>query len=478
MLRRVSHPSRFVLLAIVALFLLGTVAPSPAATAAGSGGVFQPFVHPIRPWPISRARVASGPPSYSDCLAFYGVPCYNPQEMQNAYNETAFLSAGSNGTGQTILIVDSYGSPTIQQDLATFDSGFGLPAPPSLQVIAPLGTVPWNPSDSTMVNWAYETTLDVEWAHAMAPGASIIVLTSPAAETEGVAGMPQFYAIEKYALDNHLGQIISQSWGATEGTFATRGGPAVIAAFESLYRQAAMQGVTVFASSGDGGVVNASNAAGTTFFPYPTINFPASSPWVTAVGGTTLNADASGNYQSETVWNDTVQYKSPAASGGGISRLFSQPSWQNGLPAGTRAYLRGRRGIPDISYDADPNTGVLIYESFDPAGAGWLPIGGTSAGSPQWAGLTAVANQLAGRPLGYLNPTLYNLGLATTNASAIHDITVGNNTSVDPTTGKTINGYPATAGWDAVTGWGSPNAGNLLPLLGPPSVSPERSSSR
>src|SRR5258707_7824216 len=140
-----------------------------------------------------------------------------------------FLNAGYNGTGQTIIIIDSYGSPTIQNDLKTFDAGYGLPDPPSFQILTPLGTVPWNPGDSTMVSWAFETSLDVEWAHAMAPGANIVLMTSPVAETQGVPGMPQFLRLEKYALKHNLGNIISQSWATTENTlFANKKGLKVL----------------------------------------------------------------------------------------------------------------------------------------------------------------------------------------------------------------------------------------------------------
>ena len=143
-------------------------------------------------------------------------------------------------SGQTIVIIDSYGSPTIAADLAAFDAGYGLPGPPSFKVLAPLGTVPFDPGTyPDQYSWAAETTLDVEWAHAMAPGAAIVLLTSPVDETEGVQGLPEFLALEKYALDHHLGKIISQSWAATENTlFAdTAGpqGPQVIADFSAFY---------------------------------------------------------------------------------------------------------------------------------------------------------------------------------------------------------------------------------------------------
>ena len=171
-------------------------------------------------------------------------------------------------------------------------------------MLAPLGTVPFDPSNSDQVGWASETTLDVEWAHALAPGASIVLLTSPVDETEGVQGLPEFLQLEQYALDHHLGKIISQSWGATENTLFDPAGQQVMADFERFYLRAALENVTVLASSGDSGSANFD--VNDNYYPFPTVGFPASSPLVTAVGGTSLYADTDGNYQSETVWNITL----------------------------------------------------------------------------------------------------------------------------------------------------------------------------
>src|SRR5208337_4639841 len=157
------------------------------------------------------------------------------QEIQNAYGLKSLLSAGFTGAGQTIIIIDSFGSPTIAQDLTAFDAGYGIPDPPSFKVLAPLGTVPFDPTNSDMVGWAFETTLDVEWAHAMAPGANIVLLTSPVSQTEGVQGLPQFLALEQYALNNKLGKIISQSWTATENTLFSPAGEKLTSEFEDFY---------------------------------------------------------------------------------------------------------------------------------------------------------------------------------------------------------------------------------------------------
>ena len=369
------------------------------------------------------AQKGQTPPSDASCRVQSGTPCYSPQEIRRAYGVTGLIKDGFTGAGQSIVIIDSFGSPTIANDLATFDAGYGLPDPPSLTVLSPLGTVPFDPNNSDMVGWGFETTLDVEWAHAIAPGANIVLLTSPVSETEGVQGMPEFLSLEKYALDHHLGKIISQSWGATENTLFDPAGRKVFANFESFYQRAASEHVTVFASSGDFGSANV-ELDGKTFYPFPTVGFPASSPWVTAVGGTSLFADTSGKYQSETVWND-----GPAsAGGGGISQVFQEPAYQkNNLPASVQATLGGHRGIPDISYNGDPNTTILVYLSFIPNQAGYYGIGGTSEGSPQWAGIIAIANQRAGHPLGFLNPALYKIGNSSDAADAFNDITVGNN---------------------------------------------------
>ena len=153
---------------------------------------------------------------------------------------------------ETIVIFDSYGSPTIASDLARASTpATACPTPPSFTILSPLGTVPFDPTAiPDQVGWAAETTLDVEWSHAMAPDASIVLMTSPVDETEGVQGMPQFNELENYALDHHLGHVFSQSWGATENTLFTPAGEQVFRSFEKTYTRAAARGVTVFASTG------------------------------------------------------------------------------------------------------------------------------------------------------------------------------------------------------------------------------------
>jgi subtilase family serine protease len=393
-------------------------------------------------------------PSDVSCLADFGLPCYSPQQIHDAYGLTPILQAGYTGVGQTIVIVDSFGSPTIAQDLKTFDAAYDLPAPPSFTVQAPLGAVTFDPTNSDMVNWAFETTLDVEWAHAMAPGASIVLLTSPVSETEGVQGMPQFLALEKYALQSNLGKIISQSWGATENTLFDPAGQQIFSDFEAFYQQAVQQNVTVLASAGDSGSSNVDGSGN--LYPFPTVIFPASSPYVTAVGGTSLYADPAGKYQFEIVWNDHYI----GGGGGGISQQFSEPSYQYSLPRSVQTTLNNSRGIPDVAYNADPNTAILVYVSFlGAANAGYYFIGGTSEGSPQWAGIIADANQLAGHPLGFLNPKLYAIGAIGEALGFFRDITFGTNAYNGP---NGVPGYIASPGWDLATGWGTPDLGAFI----------------
>ncbi|HZT98287.1 MAG TPA: hypothetical protein VFA10_01435 [Ktedonobacteraceae bacterium] len=179
---------------------------------------------------------------------------------------------------------------------------------------------------------------------------------------------------------------------------------------------------------------------------------------MTAVGGTSLFASTSGDYQSEIVWDEVAQ--AAGASGGGVSQVFAEPPYQrSNLPSSDQKLLKGKRGIPDIAYNADPLTAILVYLSFIPGQAGYYFIGGTSEGSPQWAGIIADANQLAGHPLGFLNPALYEIGNSSAAQRSYHDIVIGNNGY------SGVPGYDATVGWDLATGWGSPNTATLVKAL-------------
>jgi subtilase family serine protease len=460
-MKRVSIGS-FLRLRIVAPFVLVAIALSltPLMGAFAAGSSTSPLTH-VASQPLARTShpFITGsvqPPSDASCRAKTGFPCYSPQEIRNAYDVTSLIKQGDTGKGQTIAIIDSFGSPTIRNDLNVFDKAYGLPNPPSLKVLAPLGTVPFNPKNADQNGWAFETTLDVEWAHALAPGANIVLLTSPVSETQGVQGLPEFLFLEQYAVAQLHVNIISQSWGTTENTLFTQAGRYTLNQFENFYKYAAQKHVTVLASAGDNGTANPD--VNGKIYPFPTVGFPASSPYVTAVGGTSLYASTTGSYQHETVWDEVA--RGGGATGGGISEYFAEPYYQYAtLPSSDQKLLNGHRGLPDISYNADPYTSILVYLSFAPNTPGFYAIGGTSEGSPQWAGIVADGNQLAGHPLGFLNPALYKVGSGSDRGEGYHDITVGNN-GYDG-----IKGYNATPGWDAATGWGTPKTASLMQEL-------------
>ena len=424
--------------------------------------------------PMSSFRFASAiqPPSQAQCEAMFTAPCYVPAQFQTAYDEQPLFSSGITGQGQTIVIVDSFGSPTIQADLATFDATFNLPAPPSFKVIQPAGPVPaYDPTDANGdVGWAGETTLDVEWSHAMAPGASILLVETPVAETEGTAGFPQIVKAENYVVNHHLGQVISQSFGATEPTFPS---PAAIYALRSAYLNAARNHVTVLAATGDAGATDDSNAAGTLLYTHPAIDWPSSDPLVTAVGGTQLALLADGSRtQADRVWNDTVNYAlnnaffgtpgpTATATGGGLSTVFPRPSYQDGVAG----LVGGHRGVPDIAMSAACSGLVDVYQSFGGEPAGWYVACGTSEATPLFAGIVALADQEAGRSLGLINPALYAMSAA--HAPGLADVTTGNN-SVEFLQNDqlyTVHGYHAGPGYDLASGVGTVNAALFVPEL-------------
>jgi subtilase family serine protease len=329
----------------------------------------------------------------------------SPNQLRKAYG-LDLLSAS--GAGTTIAIVDAYGSPTIQNDLNTFNQHFGLPAA-NLTIAYPSGK-----PNITDGGWALETSLDVEWAHALAPQANIMLVVAKSASLSDL-----LTAID-YAT-SHGAQVVSNSWGGSE--FSSE------ASLDSHFQHS---GVVYLASSGDSG-------AGA--------SWPASSPYVVSVGGTTLNVDSNGNYLGETAWS---------GSGGGSSAYETRPSYQNNWTSIVGNY----RGIPDVSFDADPNTGVAVYDSTPYQGSsGWFVVGGTSLSAPCWAAQVALADQGRSTPFDSLSflSAVYNLA-GTTGSSGYtanyHDITQGNN-----------GGYTAVAGYDMVTGIGSPKDNQLIPDL-------------
>ncbi len=396
--------------------------------------------------------------------------CYTPADIYAAYGVSALHAEGTTGKGETIVIVDSYGSPTAQADLNRFSDTFGLPRT-TIQFINPNGTPPYNNSvNGSATNWAFETSLDLQWAHAIAPDAHLVLVQAIPAETEGVQGFPGIFLGEQMAISQFPGSVMSQSFAVTEQSF--RGAASTqVSLMDSVYKQARLNHVTVFGSSGDSGTANVDKQG--RIYPFPTVNWPSSDPLVTSAGGTWLQYGWTWNPSSptdvsyldtpgsrtEAVWNEPFIQ---AATGGGRSVLFATPNFQSSI---SPSVLMGRRGLPDMSWNAAVDGGVLVYTSFPGVRVGWHIVGGTSAASPQLAALVALTNQLADASgkthVGYLNPRLYQLP-----ASDFTDIvpqTFGSVTIADNALyGFNIAGMPATAGYDLATGFGSPKAYNFV----------------
>src|SRR5438309_3848432 len=485
-----------------------------SALALGSSALTAPaVVNPVAIHPLVSDWAYLGnsgtPPSQAACNAV-GRRCFNPTAMANSYNYAGLHALGNNGQGKTIAVVDSFGASTIRQDLGVFNTAFGLthlcgetgPNDPSgncppttsprfdiIQIQGGPPPVPPPPNNGTGLEnhnlWDLEVALDVEWAHATAPLANIMLVSTPTAEVLGVQGFQQMMNAEQYVVDHHLADVITQSFGSGEGAF--NNGLASLKQLRQAFVSAKANNVSVFASSGDGGSTNnmKTPVKAPTAIPYPSVIWPASDPLVTAVGGTYLCTNpVVGSMTADDSMPPTACTSKPGDrepawvnAGGGYSIVFGRPSYQNLLPPGS-SYVgsspgapgpnSNMRGVPDIAYQASSRTGVLVYLTeanttasgpgcggANPCSTGWYTVGGTSASSPQWAGLVAIADQMAGRDLGFINPALY--AIANNPAKYAADF-------YDPF--QNSNGaWSASKGWDAVTGLGTPNAAKLIPDL-------------
>ena len=458
----------------MALILGSGLVPQSAATVKppAADSQFTDEEHPSFHSSITGIRMVPteirSPPSTQWCRSNWQVSCYSPAQIRTAYNLDGLAAAGIKGRGQTIVIVDSFGSPTLAADLARFDRAFGLPDPPSIRVIQPAGPVPaFDPNDSEMAGWASETTLDVQWAHAIAPRASIVVAVTPTSEIEGTTGFPDMITAENYVIDHGLGNVISQSFGATEATFPDS---ASVLALRSAFKSARNHGVTVLAATGDSGATDVGLDT-STYYTHPVVNWPASDPLVTAVGGTHLELTTTGTRTAPDVaWNDSVyanlvgSSSFPIATGGGLSAFFDRPSYQD-LESATTG---GARGIPDVSMNGACSSMVVVYQGYSSAYSrpGWYEVCGTSVSTPLFAGIVALADQVAGHGLGLINDALYSLARQT--GTGVKDVTEGNNSVPIPNLGggqTIVDGFTALSGYDLVSGIGTINAKKFVPAL-------------
>jgi subtilase family serine protease len=456
--------------------LAGVLAAFVGALAVGNAAAATPGSHRMYVNPIV-SPAGSFDPNYGLFSCQVGLStgqCYDPYQMRTAYGVDSLIAGGNDGTGKTIVILDAFGDPNIASQLDYYDNFYGLPAvnagpgSPSFTVVAPDGSGGYDPG------WAEEISLDVEWSHAMAPGANIVLEIGY--DSSDQALLSAF----NDAVNNNRGDIISMSFGESDqclGTDLQNG-------WHQAFVNATKKGITLFASSGDQGAAQPS-CDGNSWIQ--STSSPASDPLVTGVGGTELHAadycltalgcdpaasPAAGTYLSEIGWNEGDPYgdygnvfgEGTIASGGGYSTVWKEPAYQQGTIHGGK-----QRAVPDVAYNGAILHGVLTYLNIPGVPAGMYRFGGTSCGAPQWAALTAIADQAAGHDYGFINAALYKAGQSRGSyASAFHDITSGNNNSLEFDSSNNpvdISGFNAGMGWDAVTGLGSPKAGGLLSQL-------------
>ncbi|MBS1672364.1 MAG: S53 family peptidase [Actinobacteria bacterium] len=440
------------------------------------------------------------------------IHCYTPDQLRRHYG-LGPLATSDDGAGQTIVLVDAYGSPTAATDLNFFATTFGGPTP-DFESVSPLGAPDYkNPTGkgvgqsgpNAAAGWAGEANLDVQWAYAMAPKAHIVLLGTPPAETQGVQGLPNLMKAIDWAIDTYpSGTVFSMSFGTDEQTFGSpNAAKAQFTKFDKTFQRGLAKGDTFFASSGDDGSTGYTNVKrSTTVGTTPEVSYPNVSPYVTSVGGTQVQygwtwnptedvpylADGTrnpaywswnSNGESEAVWNEGGFQ---IGTGGGLSTIYSRPAFQNGVSG----IVGNARGVPDIAWNAAVNGGVLTYHSFFPSteGApGWSVYGGTSAASPQAAAATAIANQArkaAGKtPIGDLNAAIYSDSFD--RAGAFNDIVPqtygttpsgkldGNRmwavTDDGSLTPNAVTGFSTASGYDLTTGWGSPKVPGYVAAL-------------
>jgi subtilase family serine protease len=362
-------------------------------------------------------------------------PCYSPRAYEVAYGVAPLLSRGIDGSGETVAmpeLASSAPSTDIRQDLAAFDSTFGLP-PASLRVVNTIArsATPYLAGD--------EEVTDTEMVHAIAPGATLDVVLVPADTISSSANFTT--AVTKLVQASIALHAAVISISASAGEHFLTGAEA--AQMNAALEQARDHHVTVAASSGDTGAISDDG-------PPLQVSMPASDPLVLGVGGTALDAASPGGaYQGEMAWNGGDD-----ASAGGHSRLFTRPAYQDGV-----ARIGATRGVPDVAANADSATAMALEYS----DGEFRPASGTSASTPLWAGVIALADSEAGQHLGFVNPAIYAIARSRAYHRAFHDVVTGDNSVLWPT--GVFVGYNAGPGWDPVTGWGSPDAQYLVPLL-------------
>ena len=492
----------------------GAVPAAALATSAGPAVV--PFATEAPDSPGAFA-VAGAPPSCvtpAPVVKYSYYHCNAPDQVRAAHGLPPLTSTSTEGAGQTIVLVDSYGSPTAESDLTTFASTFGGPAPkfeqwfPQGQPGFPTDTVNGNGNSQSgpaaAAGWAGEANLDIEWAYALAPAANIVLLAVPPAETQGVPGLPNLMKAIDAAIDRFPdGTVFSMSFGTDESAFASAAAAKTqFARFDQTFARGEARGDSFFASSGDSGTIGYTRShRQSTTSADPQVSYPNVSPYVTSVGGTQLQYGWTWNPTSDMpflpngslnpayfAWEtggstEPVDNEGWAGmvTGGGLSTVYPRPAYQSTVSA----VVGDHRGVPDLAWNSSVNGGVLVYTSFFPgvSRVGWHLYGGTSASSPQAAALTALANQqrtaMDKKPLGNLNTVIYSTSFSQSTAfkdvvpmtygttpsgvldsNRVWDIGANGVLTPDP-----VPGYQTTTGYDLTTGWGVPAGPDYIAAL-------------
>ena len=502
------------LLAVLTLFSLPTLANGVSTTIN--------LVSAVHPHPSLTLLDSSFNPSlgglpFCKSGSLGSILCYTAPFYRSAYN----IPSSLDGTGQTIVIVDAFGSPTAQSDLDHYDSVFGLPATSVTILCGPTWTGsasdtcpvfdPSLPIDQACgaVGWWEETTLDLQMSHSIAPAAKIVlVVSNDCQDTSFNSAEGAIVAQPAYK-----GAIMSQSFGEPDDLVGCLNFPCTIIDHsikqhaDRIYNQARRNGWTVIASSGDDGANEALSAVGTTEL---TASWPATNTLNLAAGGTQgspyggqygpppgpggsntcpantncntglviINGGATGcmtaprpgvptdctpvGYGGEATWNEFNVFGIRTASGGGVSTNYGLPNYQTGLPSSFGTILGGsvnanKRLTTDVSFNSAIDGGFLAFIGFL---GRYGVFGGTSAASPAWAGIVALLNQAHGSPVGFLNSAIYQLGFSSNYSNAFHDITLGENSDTAGQFG--VDGFAAGPGYDLATGWGTPNVANFI----------------
>jgi subtilase family serine protease len=435
------------------------VASAGSSSAVGSSS-------PIRST-SSVGSLPSGPSSENDAECNSITTCYTPQQLQVAYGVEPLLRRGIDGRGEAVVLpelAESHLSPEVtdlRQDFADFDQLFHLPAA-QLRFQSTFA----GPKDPWLANG--EEVLDAEIVHTIAPRAALTIVLVKGSSLNS-AGQAVPASVAALRMGASAGGIISLSpAGQIGGEHCVD--QAQLTQLNAALQADADQHVTVVAATGDAGaagepcaLIDALSAGiSSSFMPRKEVILVASDPLVLSVGGTTLDAShTTGAWTGETTWG--LPYGDPGsgfqASGGGFSDIFPRPSYQDGVHG-----IGAMRGVPDVAADANPNTGFPVVTSNAGGGYAISGHGGTSASAPTWAGIIALADQYAGRHLGFVNPAIYEIARSPQYHEAFHDVTAGNANTAEFPHG-TITGYRAAPAWDPVTGWGSPDAEALVPLL-------------